>query len=57
MIIAISDGGSRGMVEILAVAKLMGAARALMKPVELDVLLSVVEELAGPGTARPDQVG
>src|SRR5262245_7142580 len=31
-IIAVSGGGSRGLVELLSVAKKMGAHRALMKP-------------------------
>ena len=47
-IIAISGGGSRGMVEVLSIAKLMGAARSLMKPVDLDDLLRAVEDLIGP---------
>ncbi len=53
-IIAISGGGSRGMVEVLSIAKLMGATRALMKPVGIDLLLTTVEELIGPGRLPND---
>lgn len=44
-IIAVSGGGSRGMVELLAVARKMGAQRAFMKPFSWDELLAAVEEL------------
>ena len=44
-IIAVSGGGSRGLVELLAVAKKMGAERALMKPFSWEDLLAAVEEL------------
>lgn len=44
-VIAISGGGSRGMVELLTVARRMGAQRAFMKPFDWDDLLQAVEEL------------
>ena len=47
-IIAISGGGSRGLVELLTVAKNMGAQRALMKPFTWEDLLSAVNELLPP---------
>jgi CheY-like chemotaxis protein len=46
-IIAISSGGSRGMVELLTVARRLGAQRTLMKPFERADLLAAVEELLG----------
>jgi CheY-like chemotaxis protein len=50
-IIAISGGGSRGLVELLSVAKKMGAQRALMKPFSWEDLISAVQELlAKPAT-------
>jgi CheY-like chemotaxis protein len=52
-IIAMSGGGSRGLVELLAVAKKMGAQRTLMKPFGGDELLDAVREvLAGPTGAN-----
>jgi DNA-binding NtrC family response regulator len=47
-IIAVSGGGSRGLVELLSVAKKMGAQRALMKPFAWEDLLSAVQELLAP---------
>jgi DNA-binding response OmpR family regulator len=47
-IIAVSGGGSRGLVELLAVAKKMGAHRALMKPFSFEELIGAVEEVLGP---------
>ena len=47
-IIAVSGGGSRGLLELLAVAKKMGAQRALMKPFTWEELLSAVQELLEP---------
>jgi DNA-binding response OmpR family regulator len=44
-IIAVSGGGSRGLVELLTVAKKMGAQRALMKPFSSEDLLTAVKEL------------
>jgi len=44
-IIAVSGGGSRGLVELLSVAKKMGAERALMKPFAWEDLLAAVEEM------------
>ncbi|MCC6168843.1 MAG: response regulator [Caldilineaceae bacterium] len=44
-IIAVSGGGSRGMVELLSVAQRMGAQRALMKPFDIHTLLTAVNEL------------
>src|SRR5215204_4942321 len=44
-IIAVSGGGSRGLVELLSVAKKMGAQRALMKPFSWEDLLAAVQEL------------
>jgi DNA-binding response OmpR family regulator len=44
-IIAVSGGGSRGLIELLAVAKRMGAQRALMKPFSREELLAAVQEL------------
>jgi CheY-like chemotaxis protein len=41
-IIAVSGGGSRGLVELLSVAKKMGAERALMKPFSWEELLTAV---------------
>jgi DNA-binding response OmpR family regulator len=49
-IIAVSGGGSRGLVELLAVAKKMGAQRALMKPFAWEELLAAVQELLKPPT-------
>ena len=47
-IIAVSGGGSRGLVELLSVAKKMGAQRALMKPFSWEQLIAAVEELLEP---------
>jgi DNA-binding response OmpR family regulator len=44
-IIAVSGGGSRGMVELLSVAHRMGAQRVLMKPFDIHALLAAVSEL------------
>ncbi len=44
-IIAVSGGGSRGLVELLAVAKKMGAQRALMKPFSWEDLSAAIHEL------------
>lgn len=44
-LIAVSGGGSRGMVELLSVAQRMGAQRALMKPFDIHVLLAAINEL------------
>ena len=44
-LIAVSGGGSHGLVELLAVAKQMGAQRALMKPFTWEELLAAVQEL------------
>lgn len=44
-IIAVSGGGSRGMLDLLAVAKNLGAQRVLMKPFAREELLAAVEEL------------
>jgi CheY-like chemotaxis protein len=44
-IIAVSGGGSRGLVELLTVAKKMGAQRALTKPFAWEDLLAAVQEL------------
>jgi DNA-binding response OmpR family regulator len=49
-IIAVSGGGSRGLVELLAVAKKMGADRALMKPFSFEELIGAVEEVLAPET-------
>ena len=49
-IIAVSGGGSRGLVELLSVAKKMGAQRALMKPFSWEDLLAAVQELLAPPT-------
>jgi CheY-like chemotaxis protein len=49
-IIAISGGGSRGLVELLSVAKRMGAQRALMKPFTWEDLFAAVQELIGTAT-------
>lgn len=46
-IIAVSGGGSRGLVELLTVAKKMGAHRAFMKPFAWEDLLAAVNELLG----------
>lgn len=46
-IIAISGGGSRGMVELLTVARRLGAHRTLLKPFGRDDLLTAVKELLG----------
>lgn len=46
-IIAMSGGGSLGMMELLSVAERMGAHRSLMKPFDLHELLSVVKDLLG----------
>ena len=50
-IIAVSGGGSRGLVELLSVARKMGAQRALMKPFAWEDLLAAVEELLAPTAA------
>jgi|SRR4051794_20572346 len=42
-IIAVSGGGSRGLVELLSVARKMGAQRALMKPFSWEELLAAVQ--------------
>jgi CheY-like chemotaxis protein len=47
-IIAVSGGGSRGLVELLDVARKMGAQHALLKPFSREELLGAVEELLGP---------
>lgn len=47
-IIAVSGGGSRGLVELLSVAKKMGAQRAIMKPFAWEDLLGAVQELLAP---------
>ncbi len=47
-IIAVSGGGSRGLVELLVVAKKMGAHRAFMKPFAWEELLTAIEELMDP---------
>jgi PleD family two-component response regulator len=44
-IIAVSGGGSRGLVELLAVAQKMGAHRIFMKPFEWEEILAAVHEL------------
>lgn len=46
-IIAVSGGGSRGMMELLSVAQRMGAQRVFMKPFDIHELLVAVEELLG----------
>lgn len=46
-IIAMSGGGSRGLVELLSVAKKMGARRTLMKPFEWEDLLNAVRDVLG----------
>lgn len=51
-IIAVSGGGSRGLVELLSVAKKMGAQRALMKPFSWEDLLSAVQELLNSPTTQ-----
>jgi DNA-binding response OmpR family regulator len=51
-IIAVSGGGSRGLVELLSVAKKMGAQRALMKPFSWEDLLAAVQELLNPSSAQ-----
>lgn len=53
-IIAVSGGGSRGMLELLSVAQRMGAQRVLMKPFPIEELLAAVSDLLegtekGPG--------
>jgi CheY-like chemotaxis protein len=47
-LIAISGGGSHGMVELLTVARRLGAHRTFMKPMNLAELVAAVEELIGP---------
>jgi DNA-binding response OmpR family regulator len=47
-IIAVSGGGTRGLVELLTVAKRMGAQRTLMKPFAWEELLAAVKELLPP---------
>jgi DNA-binding response OmpR family regulator len=47
-IIAVSGGGTRGLVELLTVAKKMGAQRALTKPFTWEELLAAVKELLSP---------
>ncbi|MCC6458248.1 MAG: response regulator [Caldilineaceae bacterium] len=44
-IIAVSGGGSRGLVELLTVAQKLGAQRTLMKPFSGEDLLTAVQEL------------
>jgi DNA-binding response OmpR family regulator len=44
-IIAVSGGGSRGLVELLAVARKMGAQRALMKPFSWEELHAAIQGL------------
>jgi DNA-binding NtrC family response regulator len=44
-IIAMSGGGSRGLVELLSVAQKMGAHKIFMKPFEWDEILGAIEEL------------
>lgn len=44
-IIAISGGGTRGLTELLAVAKRMGAQRTFMKPFDWQDMLDAVREL------------
>jgi CheY-like chemotaxis protein len=44
-IIAVSGGGSHGLVDLLAVAKNMGAQRVLVKPFSREELLRAVQEL------------
>ena len=44
-IIAMSGGGSRGLVELLTVAKKMGAQRTFMKPFAWEDLIAAVQEL------------
>jgi CheY-like chemotaxis protein len=44
-IIAMSGGGSRGLVELLSVAQKMGAHKIFMKPFEWDEILQAVKEL------------
>jgi DNA-binding response OmpR family regulator len=44
-IIAMSGGGSRGLVELLTVAKKMGAQRTFMKPFAWEDLVAAVQEL------------
>lgn len=47
-IIAVSGGGSRGLVELLVVAKKMGAQRAFMKPFSWEDLMTAIQELLDP---------
>lgn len=54
-IIAVSGGGSRGMVELLSVAQRMGAQRALMKPFDIHALLTAVNELLSGAEALPHE--
>jgi CheY-like chemotaxis protein len=51
-IIAVSGGGSRGLVELLSVAKKMGAQRALMKPFSWEDLSAAVQELLSPPSTQ-----
>jgi CheY-like chemotaxis protein len=44
-IIAVSGGGRHGLVDLLAVAKNMGAQRVLVKPFSREEILSAVQEL------------
>ena len=53
-IIAVSGGGSRGLVELLSVAKKMGAQRALMKPFAWEDLLTAVEEMLAQDDVNSD---
>lgn len=53
-IIAVSGGGSRGLVELLSVAKKMGAQRALMKPFAWEDLLAAVEEMLTQNDVNSD---
>jgi CheY-like chemotaxis protein len=46
-IIAMSGGGSRGLVELLSVAQKMGAHKIFMKPFEWDDILGAIQELVG----------
>lgn len=52
-ILAVSGGGSRGLIEILSVAKKMGAHGSLMKPFGPDELLSAVSSLVGDPSLPP----
>lgn len=43
-IIAITDGGRTGQIELLGDAKLLGAVRAIAKPFRLEEILATVDE-------------